>query len=134
MQRIWLTIFWVAVMADLATQRQVPARPIAELRIPYATYFFSFSSLQPFRRHHFSQSTPILAGSSSNKRQYLKAPSILVPTPVFKSATNSVLGRGLLEGRVRHGRFASSRPRYRRCFEGMLAIKRPRNQSCRLGG
>jgi len=100
MQKIRLTIFWVAVMADLATQRPVPAPPIAELRIPYATHFFSFSSLQPFRRHHLSQSMPRLANSSSNKQHSLKAPifpPVLLPMPVFKSATNSVLGYSEVE-------------------------------------
>ncbi|KIJ91346.1 hypothetical protein K443DRAFT_490174, partial [Laccaria amethystina LaAM-08-1] len=87
---------------------------VAEIRIPYATYLFSFSSLQPFQHHFFLQSTPRLASSWSNRRQCLKAPIlpfVFVPTPIFKSATNSVPGIGLLGGGVRHRRFASSRPR-----------------------
>ncbi|KIJ92114.1 hypothetical protein K443DRAFT_459096 [Laccaria amethystina LaAM-08-1] len=94
-------------MADSAAQRQVPAPSVAEIRIPYGTYLFLFSSLQPFRCHCFSHSTPRLA----HQRRCLKAailPSVLVPTPVFKYATNSAPGTGLP---VRHGRFASSRPR-----------------------
>ena len=92
---------------------------VAKIRIPYATYLFSFSSLEPFRRQHSSQSIPKLAGSSSNKQQCRKAPilpPVVVPTPVFKSATNSVPGTRLLGGRVRHDRFVSSRPRYCRCI------------------
>ena len=62
---------------------------------PDATFLFSFSCLQPFRRYHSSQSTPRLAASSSDKRQCLKAPIlpfVLVPTPLFMSATNLVPG------------------------------------------
>jgi hypothetical protein len=79
MQNPQLISFRSAVMADLAARRQIPAT-------------------------HFSQPTPRLAGSSSNKLQCLKAPilpSILVPTPVFKSTTNlapeTVLLGGCLE-------------------------------------
>ena len=48
------------------------------------------------------------------KRWCLNAPilsSVLVPTPVFISATNSVLRTSLLGGRGRRGGFTSSRPR-----------------------
>jgi hypothetical protein len=91
-------ILWTRASSQCSPpRRQVPTPSVAEIRIPYATYLFSFSSLQPFWCHHFSLR---LASSLSNKRQCLKAPilpSVLVPRPVFKSETN-VLG-----GRVRHG-------------------------------
>ena len=66
-----LTIFWVAVVARLAARHQVPA-PLGR-RNQTTSSVVLFSSLQPFRRHHISQSTPGLAGSSLNKRQCLKA-------------------------------------------------------------
>ncbi|EDR07744.1 uncharacterized protein LACBIDRAFT_298251 [Laccaria bicolor S238N-H82] len=73
------------------------------------------SSLRTFWRHHFSQSRPRLASSSSNKRQCLKAPSLCVAfcacsNTRSQTATNSAPGTGLLGVRVRHGRSASSRP------------------------
>ncbi|KIJ92141.1 hypothetical protein K443DRAFT_650383 [Laccaria amethystina LaAM-08-1] len=57
MQKPRLTIFRVAVMADLAARRQ---NTISNLPL-------LVSSLQPFQRHRFSQSTPRLANSSSNR-------------------------------------------------------------------
>ena len=51
---------------------------VAEIRILYATCLFSLSSFQPFWRHHVSQSTPGLAGSSSDKQQCQEAPIFLL--------------------------------------------------------
>ena len=73
MQKPRLTIFQVAVMADLAARRQIPVPQSSKSEIHMRLTVFSFSSLQPFRRHQFSQSTPRLAGSSLNKLQYPKA-------------------------------------------------------------
>jgi hypothetical protein len=108
MQKPRLTIFRVAVTADFA-----------EIRIPHATYLFSFSSLQPLRCHHFSQSTPRLAGPPLNKPHVGRRQFFLL---YFFQRPFSKLGTGSL-GRSQHSRFASSTPRYRICFEEVLGIK-----------
>ena len=70
-----------------ASSFQVPAPSVAEIKTPYASYLFLFSSFQPFRRHHFMQSTPRLSPSdtvacSTMNRSTL--PSVLFPIPVFQ--------------------------------------------------
>ena len=73
-------IFWVAVVPNWATWSQAlhKSHPLAETRISYCTALVSFSSLQPSWCHHFSQSTPRLTSSSSNKQQWLKCQTRLL--------------------------------------------------------
>ena len=86
---------------------------VVEVGIPYATYPFSFSSLQPFRLQPFlavnAQTGRLVVGQAT----VLKAPilpSVLVAPPVFERTANLALETELLGGRVRHHRFFSSRP------------------------
>ena len=89
--------------------------PVDEIGIPYATYPFSSSSLQSFRRQSFlAVNAQIGRFIVEQVVQCLKAPilpSVLVPTPVFKVTTDLVPKTRILGRRVRRGRFISSRPR-----------------------
>ena len=76
---------------------------VAEIRIPYATCLFSLSSFQPFWRHHISQSTPRLAGSSSDKQQCQEAPIFLLylfQRPFSNLQPTQFRGQGYLEVEV----------------------------------
>ena len=91
------------------SRRQVSAPSVAEIRIPcdlpFLVFVFTTLPASPFlivnTRFIVEQAT---VSEDAN------LPSVLAPTPVFKSATDSVPGTGLLIGRGRHDRFASSRP------------------------
>ena len=76
---------------------------VAEIRILYATCLFSLPSFQPFWRHHISQSTPRLAGSSSDKQQCQEAPIFLLylfQRPFSNLQPTQFRGQGYLEVEV----------------------------------
>ena len=76
---------------------------------PFFLFVFTTLPVSPFLAVN-AQTDRFIVGQATMTEAPI-SPSVLVPTPVFKSAINSVLGTGLLGGRVRYGRFASSRPR-----------------------
>ena len=78
--------------------------------LPFLILVFTILPASPFLADN-AQRGRLIVEEATVSEDALVARFSIVPTPVFKSATNSVLGTGLLGGRSRRGGLPSSNPR-----------------------
>ena len=77
--------------------------------LPFLIFVITILPASPFLADN-AQRGCLIVEEATVSEDALVARFSIVPTPVFKSATNSVLGTGLLGGRSQRGGFPSSKP------------------------